>query len=107
MQVLYDVRLGESHRPQAMRYHLRRWDEALVADGIGQPSSPEIYVQNRGAHAVTEAEGKTGERVSQVLDWTSRGPRTWHVSTSFIWESGELCLRPIMVRIGKELTPSR
>ena len=78
--------------------------EALVADGIGQPSSHEIVVPVRGADVLSMTEGKTDDRESQVIDWTSRGLRPWHVSTSFRQESGELRLRPLRVRIGKVMS---
>jgi hypothetical protein len=106
MKVLYDVRWASRIGRELCAAIREGRSEALVADGIGQPSSPEM--QNvRGADAVRGAEGKTGERESQVLDWTSRGLRTWHVTDVFHTGIGRAPFRPFMVRVGKAMSRSR
>jgi len=106
MKVLYDVRWANRIGRELCAVIREDRSEALVADGIGQPSSPEMYVI-RGADAFIVAEGKTGECESQVFDWTSRGLRTWHVTDVFYTGIGRAPFRPFMVRIGKAMSRSR
>jgi hypothetical protein len=86
--------------------------EASAGERAGQPLSRERD-SDRGADAVSLAEGNMGKRDIASARLTSRGLRPWHVRTLLVREPGDL--RPgrlrnnskEMVRIGKARSRSR
>lgn len=79
--------------------------EALTGALIGQPLSHEMN-NFPSADVLLYAEGKTARRAIASVAWTRRGLRTWHVSTIYTREPGDLLSgrwrqKCQMVRIGK------
>jgi hypothetical protein len=86
--------------------------EASAGERAGQPLSRESDL-DRGADAVSAAEGNMGKRDIASAHLTSRGLRPWHARTLLVREPGDLRLGRLnnnskeTVRIGKARSRSR
>ena len=105
MKVLNSKGIANLTGPESCVAHREVRDEALTGEPAGQPLSRESFKLVQGADAVSVAEGNMDRRDSASACSTLRGLRTWHVSTLFVREPGDLLLdRPRyrgMVRIRK------